>query len=242
MRIWVARPEPGGTRTARRLRELGHEALLAPVLTIARTDEAPPPGPFAGVVLTSANGAAALAALPRTPGMPVFAVGARTAARASAEGFVDVVAADGDATALAGLVRGALPPGSRLLHVAGEDRKAEPASTLAAAGYRIAVWTAYAARSLPALPAEIADALTGGGSLAGDAEPLRAALHYSRRSAATALALATAAGREGAFRALAHYCLSADVAVPLVEAGVAAHFVPTRPNEEALLAGLAGPS
>lgn len=232
MRIWVARPEPGATRTAQRLAERGHAALVAPVLAVARTDEAPPAGPFDGVVLTSANGAAALGDLALPPTIPVFAVGTRTAMSASASGFAHVLTADGDAAALTALVRSALAPGSRLLHGAGEDRKAEPAASLAAAGYRVSVWVAYAARGLPALPPEVAAALSG------KREPLHAVLHYSRRSAATALALAASAGLEGAFGALAHYCLSADVAVPLVEAGVAVHFVATRPNEDSLLAGL----
>ena len=142
--------------------------------------------------------------------------------------------ADGDALALVRLVRDRLAAGARLLHAAGEDRKAEPAASLSGAGYSITPWVVYAARPVPALPAPVAQALSERA-----ASPLAAALHYSRRSAAIALALARAQGCAGAFLGLRHYCLSTDVAVPLVEAGVEAHFVPARPDEDSLLAGLA---
>ncbi|RVU13894.1 uroporphyrinogen-III synthase, partial [Methylobacterium oryzihabitans] len=105
-----------------------------------------------------------------------------------------------------------------------------PAATLAAAGYRVAAWTAYAARALPALPEAVADALRDG--------CLDAVLHYSRRSAAVALGLAEAAGHGAAFARLVHACLSADVAAPLVAAGVASHVVAARPEEDALLDAL----
>ncbi len=233
MRIWVARPEPGASRTAARLTELGHRPLIAPVMRVAPTGERPPEGPFDAVLLTSASAAEPLAALGATAALPVFAVGRRTAAAARRAGFAEVVSADGDAQALAALVGRTCPPGARLLHPAGADRKAEPGATLAAAGFRVAVWTAYAARAVDRLPATVLAAL--GGEEGG----LDGVLHYSRRSAETATKLAVAAGAEARYRALRHFCLSADVAVPLVERGVAAHFVAARPDEDTLLAGLA---
>ena len=90
---------------------------------------------------------------------------------------------------------------------------------------------AYAAEALPVLPDAVDGALAR--------RDLDAILHYSRRSAAVALALADAAGHGGAFRALRHYCLSADVAAPLEAAGVPVHFVAARPRETDLLDALA---
>jgi uroporphyrinogen-III synthase len=234
MRIWVSRPEPGAGRTARRLTELGHEALLAPVLRIGPGDGPPPAGRFDGLILTSANAALPLAGA-GLPAAPVFAVGRRTAERAERAGLRSVLCADGDAADLARLVAAHVKPGGALLHAAGEDRKAEPAASLTADGYRVTTWTAYAARAEAVLPE------TAGRALAGEdgVPPLTAALHFSRRSAEIAARLCREAGLSGAFRALAHYCLSPDVAAGLVELGVAAHFVAARPSEEALLAGLA---
>ncbi|HJE22308.1 MAG TPA: uroporphyrinogen-III synthase [Methylorubrum populi] len=234
MRIWVSRPEPGAGRTARHLAERGHLALVAPVLRIDPTGTTPPAGPFDGLILTSANAVAPLAAT-GLAGPPVFAVGRRTAEQARAAGLGRVFCADGDAADLARLVAEHVNPGSLLLHVAGEDRKAEPESSLRRAGYDILSWTAYAARALETLPEPAARALAGETGI----PPLAAALHYSRRSAETAGRLCRQAELSGAFRALAHYCLSADVAAGLVELGIPAHFVAARPSEEALLAGLA---
>lgn len=238
MRIWVARPEPGATRTAERLAASGHAPLVAPVLVVATRRVTLPAGSFAGLLLTSANAAATIEALgaadrARLDALPIFAVGARTAARARAAGLADLREAAGDAAALAGCVRAALPPGTALLHLAGADRKDEPAASLKAAGYRVVPVVAYAAAPVAALPPAVARAL-------GDAaeSPLDAVLHYSRRSAATARDLAAAAGLSGAFGVLKHYCLSADVAAPLVAAGIAVHFVCEHPDEETLLAGL----
>ncbi|WP_210245164.1 uroporphyrinogen-III synthase, partial [Methylobacterium sp. WL9] len=79
MRIWVARPEPGAARTAERLRALGHEPLLAPVLFVVPSEGPRPRGAFDGVLLTSAQGAGLLAAAGLASDVPVFAVGRRTA-------------------------------------------------------------------------------------------------------------------------------------------------------------------
>lgn len=190
LRVWVARPLPAGARTAERVAALGHRPLLAPVLDLALSGAPAPDGPFDALVLTSASAVPALAGSPLAA-LPAYCVGARTACAARAAGLVSIHEAGGDARALANLIGAALPRGARLLHAAGRERKDEPGDTLAARGYRLTVWVAYAARPLPALPEPVAEALEAGA--------LDAALHYSRRSAATALGLARAAGREDAF-------------------------------------------
>ncbi|MGU3538913.1 uroporphyrinogen-III synthase [Methylobacterium sp. A54F] len=229
MRIWVARPEPGASRTAAALAERGHAALVAPVLTVRATGAALPPERPDALILTSAQGVATLDAA-ALRGLPVFAVGTRTAEAAAAAGLGPVHDAGGGAGDLVGLVRARLGPGARLLHPAGADRKAEPAASLTAAGYRVTTLVAYAAAALSALPEAVSEALRRG--------HLDGALHYSRRSAEVARDLAAMATLGGAFAALRHYCLSADVAAPLAEAGIVAHFVPARPREGDLLAGL----
>ena len=230
MRVWVARPEPGATRTGAALAARGHAPLVAPVLVVRPTGEAPPAGPFDALLLTSANAVPALRPVANLRDLPVFAVGARTAALAAQAGFGPVREGPGEAAGLAALVAGLLPPGARLLHAAGAERKAEPAAALAAAGFRIATFVAYAAEARPGLPDAVAAALSCG--------DLDAALHYSRRSAAVALTLADGSGHGGAFRGLRHYCLSADVAAPLEAAGVPIHFVAARPREAELLDAL----
>ena len=105
------------------------------------------------------------------------------------------------------------------------------AAALTAAGFRITAFVAYRAEALERLPPAVGRDLAE--------HRLEAALHYSRRSAAVALALADGSEHGGAFRRLRHYCLSPDVAAPLEAAGVPVHFVAARPREADLLDALA---
>lgn len=233
--IWIARPEPGASRTAERVAAMGFEPVVAPVLTVRPTGAGIPAAGYAGLLLTSAHAVSALASgggLSALCGTPVFTVGARTAAMAAQAGLGPVHDAGGDAAALVRLVLSRLPAGAALLHAAGAERKAEPAAALRAAGLRLTTVVVYEAAPVEALPDAVRARLMRAGGLHG-------ALHYSRRSAATALRLADAADLGGRFRGLRHLCLSRDVALPLEQAGVPIHFVSALPNEDDLLAGLA---
>lgn len=226
MRLLVTRAAQDAARTAARLRERGHEAVVAPVLAIRSTDAAPPTEPWDAAILTSAHGAPALTRL-ALAGRPVFAVGARTAAAAAAAGADPVYAADGDAASLAALVGRTMPPGRRLLHVAGRQRKAEPGASLAQAGFRVLAWEAYEAAAVARLPEAARAAL--------DAGRLDGVLHFSRRSAAILLDRAQAEGRLDGLLALPHLCLSGDVAAPLRERGAPCVLVSVQPEERLLL-------
>ncbi len=92
MRVLVTRPVEDAGATAARLRELGHELLIAPLLEIRFRD-----GPelsldgFQAIVATSANGVRALIGRTLRPAtLPIFAVGPQTAALAREAGFADV--------------------------------------------------------------------------------------------------------------------------------------------------------
>ena len=90
-RVWITRAEPGAARTAARLRDMGFEPIVAPLLAIEQlTPPVPDLATFAALAFTSVNGVAAFAAL--TPGrdLPVFAVGDATAQAALDAGFADV--------------------------------------------------------------------------------------------------------------------------------------------------------
>ncbi len=221
MRVAILRPQADAELSAGRLAGLGHEAVLAPVTAIRPTGAPLPEGDFAALVLTSAH------AIPFCGGLakdiPVFAVGARTAAAARAAGFSAVRDGGGDAARLARAIRQTLPDDAPLLHAAGRDRKAEPGRSLAESGRAVAVWECYAAESVPALPEEAVSALR--------ARPVDAVLHYSRRSAAIAADLFAKAGLGGAFGRPPHLCLSADIAAALAGRRV---LVAAEPREAAL--------
>jgi uroporphyrinogen-III synthase len=228
VRVLVTRPRDQGEATAGELAGLGHEAVLAPVLEIAPTGAPAPPGRFDAVILTSQNAVAALAAeRARFETCPVLAVGARTAASLRHAGFGQVAEADGDSLALLNLVKRRLPPGGRLLHAAGQERKAEPARSLVAARYEVVAWECYEARQASRLPADAVKALRSG--------EVDAVLHYSRRSAESFAYLARGAGLGEALAGTAHLCLSPDVATGLDALVGLKLLIAPRPDEAALL-------
>ena len=132
MRVLITRPEREATALAQALAGRGHQAVLAPLF---RLQILHPPDDFAqalaasqAVLVTSANGARALAEASELRSKPVFAVGDTTAATAEGLGFTSVVSAAGDAAALQALVRERLDPANGpLLHISGTDVTGEPA-------------------------------------------------------------------------------------------------------------------
>src|SRR5262249_22182758 len=140
------RPEPDGERTAQMLRARGHVVALAPVLRMeAILDVDLAAGPYAAVAMTSANAARAIAQHPGRAALlalPMFTVGARTAAAAQAVGFRDVTSADGGLAELARLVVAMIPP-DRVLYLAAADRAGDLAGTLAVHGFRVDTVVAY---------------------------------------------------------------------------------------------------
>ena len=120
-KIWITRAQPGADATAERVRALGHEAVIAPLLAVhALPDVQVDLHGVAALAFTSANGVRAFADISPERAIRVFAVGAATAQAARAAGFKLVLSADGDVEALAegigqrrGELRGAvLHPGA----------------------------------------------------------------------------------------------------------------------------------
>lgn len=100
-RIWITRAQPGADATAERVRALGHEAVVAPLLAVRNLPDIPIElAGVAALAFTSANGVRAFADASGERGLRVFAVGAATAAAARAAGFRSVLSADGDVEAL----------------------------------------------------------------------------------------------------------------------------------------------
>jgi uroporphyrinogen-III synthase len=224
MRVLVTRAPEDAARTGARIEKRGHEAVLAPVLTVVPTGEPLPAGAWAAALLTSAHAVPALAALPARG--PVFAVGTRTGEAAREAGLGPVREAGGDAASLAALIRATLTPPATLLHATGRHRKPEPETSLRDAGYAIVTWETYEARPVRTFSEGGAQALRTG--------KVDVALHYSRRSAELFLRLAEEAGLIAHARTISHLCLSADVASPLAGRGLRTAVAP-EPGEDALL-------
>ena len=232
MRILLTRPAADAARTAAALRARGHAPIVAPLLRIENSPDAEfGAGPWAAILITSANAARAVSAHSRREqlrGVPVFAVGSQSAQDIRAAGFGDVTSADGNVSELAELIATRLTPPARLLYLAGEERAGDLAATLRARNFIVDTVVVYRIAATAKLPAEAAAALAG---------ELDGVLHYSRRSAAALLAAARRAGLlDAALTKPVHYCLSSAVAEPLRQAGAANVRVAARPDEAALLA------
>ena len=235
-RLLLTRPRPDSLALADRLRQHGIDSLIEPMMTI-RFDEDTrlDLSGVQAILLTSANGARALAAASPDEAarrLPILAVGPATAQAAREAGFGALTTAGGDVDALVALAIARLrPDAGRLVHVAGRVSTGDLAGRLAAAGFeaeRVPLYDAVAERSL-SLPARRALA----------AQTLAGAVFYSPRTARLFAKLARDSGLESTTRALSAFCLSQAVAevaatLPWQRISVAA-----APRQEALVACVA---
>ena len=235
MRLLITRPEPDASRTAARLRELGHEVLVQPLLTVSFND--PPanlPNPGA-ILVTSQNAVRALARWPQVTAwrdVPIFAAGPATGRAALALGFTDVRTGAGDAGSLADVVISTLPKAAGpLIYPAARDRVGTLSARLIARGYDVRTVEAYRADPVERLDREVRDALAAG--------TVDGVLLYSRRTAEALVDLATAAGIADSLGGPAYYVISENVAAIVGGLGTPVH-IAQNPDEDSLLALVAG--
>jgi len=227
MRILITRPAEDGAEIAHLLAAMGHEALLAPLLTVRIHDG--PPLSLAGiqaVLATSANGVRALAMRTQVRDIPLFAVGPQTMAAAQAAGFVRVRSAEGDAAALADAVpRWADPAAGALLHAAGAEGSGWLAEILTERGFEVRRLELYRVETASHLPPPAARALAD--------KTVQAALFFSPRSAQV---FADCVGRAGLSTAkLIAVCISANTARALDGLALGEIRVAAAPNQAAML-------
>jgi uroporphyrinogen-III synthase len=226
-RVLVLRAREDAERTSEKLRAMGSEPLLSPVLEIVATDAAIPKCDYDAVLATSAKGVEHVALDGALRAMPLHAVGARTAKIARELGWrVELVA--GNARALLPLLCARYKSPARFLYLAGRDRQADLENGLRAAGHEAVIVETYAARAALALWKEAREALAKG--------DVAAVLHYSKRSAEIFLELTKDAALEESLRPIPHLALSKDVAAPLEHALGVSPLVAEKPDEEHLLA------
>ncbi len=231
VRILVTRPEPDAARTAERLRALGHEPVIAPLLFIRFN---PPPAELpepAALMLTSRNGVEAVSRWPqaaRWRDLPLFVTGRGTGEAAMGAGFTDVRSADGDAADLAAFLMSKVGPETApILYPAARDRSETFLEGLAANGYDIRAVEAYRAEAAGSFEPAVCEELRF--------SRIDGVLLYSRRTAEAFRRVAEQARLTGAVAGTRLYALSARVAEPLAGLG-ADVVVADRPDEDSLLA------
>ncbi|WP_428669949.1 uroporphyrinogen-III synthase [Reyranella sp.] len=228
MRVLITRPEREATALAQALGARGHSPVIAPLF---RLQVLHPPDDFAAsladsqaVLITSANGARALAEASEQRSKPIFAVGDTTAATAEGLGFGIVTSASGDAASLSDLVRQRLDPANGpLLHVSGADVVGE----LAPEGFETRRIVLYEARETDALPDSARAAL--------EARALDVATFFSPRASEAFVRLVTHAKLADSCRSITAIAISPAAAQPLAGLPFARTVAAERPTRQAVL-------
>lgn len=221
-KIWITRAQPAADSTADRVRGLGHDALVAPLLAVHDLEDvAIDLAGVAALAFTSANGVRAFADKSGDRNLKVFAVGGATAQAARQAGFRSVLSTDGDVEALAqGIAarRGELK--GAVLHAGAADLAGDLVGALEGQAIAARRLTLYETRPVKIDEAELKSLLRADAVL----------LHSPR--AAQALAIILRTHPAPAMRALG---LSKAVLKPLIRAKLAAKVSPPYPLEAALL-------
>lgn len=229
MRLLLTRPEEDATALADELSALGHSVVLAPMMRVRFVDGMVPDlDGVQAVLLTSANGARALARATGVRDVRVLTVGAATAAAARAAGFTDVESADGDVTTLAALVRRRCQPADgALLHVSGHDVAGDLAGALGDDGFEVRRSVLYRATAVDRLPDAARTALEAG--------DLDGVLLFSPRTATIFSRLLQGEKLETACRNLDIYALSKAVAAAAIVLPWRGCYVAARPMQADLV-------
>lgn len=232
MRVLVTRPAHSATRTAQRLRDMGHEPVLLPLRqplhdsAVAAQALAATSGPIAvtsaeAVRVVSALGEALRPHLAR----PLFAVGETTAKEAKSLGFQSVSSSSGNGRDLADLI--AAQGTNGLLYLAGIPRAETFEAGLREHGIRFSVAECYRMQPVAPHPAEIEAIFSGPGP--------DAILFYSRQTADDFFHVAelrSALSERGEIRLL---CLSEAVAQAVPTALKKTVAIAPMPDEKSLL-------
>ena len=233
LRVLVTRPADDAVPLAERLRSLGFEPVIEPLLAIVSTDAEIDLDGVQAVLLTSANGARALARATKRRDLPVLAVGDATARAARDAGFESVASAGGDVGDLARLAAARCAPAAgALLHVSGREVAGDLAGRLADAGFEVRRAGLYRAEPAAALSPELRAQIAAG--------HIDAALFLSPRTARSFVTLVDAAKLGASCRRIVALCLSPAVANALPAASWQGVRVAAAPTQAALLDALTG--
>ncbi len=232
MRVLIIRPEREATALATALAERGHTPVIAPLF---RLEFLHPPAEFSAalaacqaVLLTSANGARALADASEQRGRPILAVGGTTASTAEGLGFSAVTSAAGDGAALAELARQRLDPkDGPLLHVSGREVAADLAAALEPAGFEVKRFVLYDAREEATLPNSARAAL--------EARALDVVTFFSPRAASVFATMVDDAGLTAALRSVTAVAISPAALAPAAGLPFKAVVAAERPSRQAVL-------
>ena len=231
--VLITRPEPGASETAGRIRALGLEPVLAPLLRVTKlAARLADLGSIQAVLATSGNAITGLtdaSPVEIDRSRPLLTVGDATAARACAAGFTSVRSAGGDAADLAALACQLLDPAvGAILLACGRGHGLALAAALRRHGFRVRRRIVYAAVPVRALPPAAVAALR--------ADRLRAALFFSAETARQFVALTRGTGFDDSLRQVTALAISEPTGMALSLLPWRGLLIAARPNQDELLA------
>jgi len=235
VRVLVTRPEPGASRTARRLEALGFQPVLLPLTeTSGLPVEASIGADAVAVVVTSANAVrhAPRALIASLAELPCHAVGKRTAEACRAGGFLSVAEGPGDAEALADAIAGGLA-GKAIVYLCGRVRFPVFERRLVAAGVHVQAIETYDTTAVDYGDADVVARLSGA--------PIDTALLYSAKASAALVGLMARPTPRHLFEKTEFLALSGRIAEPMEGIAGSRVRIASQPEEDALLALLSQP-
>lgn len=232
LHVLVTRPQPAAQATARRLKDLGYEPVVLPLMQAVNDPQAAVLAlaqPHAALAITSAQALRVLQDLHDAETVlvthrqtPIFCVGDATAQAARALGFSRIVVGPGNGEGLAQTILAAAP--QSLLYLAGNPRTAAFEARLALAHFHCRVSEVYRMEPLPDIDDRLEVFVTG-------AAP-RAVLLYSRE---TAKLMAARVGDDpDRWTEIRWLCLSGGIA-SVLPAGLPHIAIAETPDESSLL-------
>ena len=231
MRLLVTRPEPDASLMAQELRDLGHEAILQPLLEFRSLDfDAGPLKTAAALIVTSGNALRALQEklkIEDISHIPLYSTGEETARRASQAGFRCLAATARTAKELSSKIVQAARKGDKLVHVTGEHQAFDLGGALAREGLSLCTLCVYDMAPRLAFEARLTDEIKSGG--------IGGVILMSPRTAEIFVALCQAHGLLENVKALRYLCLSETVARKLRSLKPAYLHVAGNPCRKALL-------
>ena len=232
MRLLVTRPEPDALALKARLESMGHEATVAPMLTVSFENIDPIDlSEVHALIATSRNGLKALKAQGAhriAAQLPLFAVGEATAREARALGFTEIITGGGSVGSLVPeIIAAADPQSDVLMHLAGDEVAGNLSRELELHGFRVMQPIVYRMLPTKAFTPDIEEQIETG--------EIDGVLLLSPRTAAIYAELIGHHGLDKAAKRLSHYCLSRAVAQRLAALAPVRIELAPRPELAALL-------
>ena len=232
MKLLVTRPREQAEELTNKLRTQGIEVWVEPMLRIVRHKSTKLNlSNCRAVLVTSVNGAEALAKATVDRDVKLYAVGDVTAKNLSHHGFHDVRSAGGNADDLAALVEHNVNPGEGpLLHVGGTNSSGRLEKRLCQGGYTVHRVALYGTVRASSFSTELQNAMAHG--------EIDGVLFFSPETARIFVSLMLGALCEKTLVNMTAFCLSAAVAEAANRVPWGGLVVCDRPNASSLLASV----